>query len=261
MGDCGSMFIGFLLASSVMLGQTGGRSRSVLTILAVPVLILFVPIFDTTLVTVIRKLWGRKASTGGRDHTSHRLVALGLSERSAVLMIYGFAAAAGVLAVVVNSLETAQSFALIAIFTIMLSFVGVYLSKVKVYDERQEDLASQNNAVFAFLIDLSYKRRIFEVILDVFLITLAYYFRVCCCARSDRWNPELGTFHFHFAADHHDQANGISRCRGLSRDLAVHKRFRSDHVCKGCSAGFDVQFTRDTFALSISKFFASRLCN
>ena len=61
MGDCGSMFIGFLLASSVMLGQSGGRSRGVLTILAVPVLILFVPIFDTTLVTIIRKVWGRKA--------------------------------------------------------------------------------------------------------------------------------------------------------------------------------------------------------
>lgn len=176
MGDCGSMFIGFLLASSVMLSQTGGRSRSILTILAVPVLILFVPIFDTTLVTVIRKLWGRKASTGGRDHTSHRLVALGLSERNAVLMIYAFAAAAGVLAVVVNSLESVQSFALISIFTIVLSFVGVYLSKVKVYEERQEDLAAQNNAMFAFLVDISYKRRIFEVILDLFLITLSYYF-------------------------------------------------------------------------------------
>jgi UDP-GlcNAc:undecaprenyl-phosphate GlcNAc-1-phosphate transferase len=175
MGDCGSMFIGFMLASSVMLGQSGGRSRSILTIVAVPVLILFVPIFDTTLVTVLRKLWGRKASQGGRDHTSHRLVALGLTERSAVVMIYGFAAAAGMLAIIVGRLETTQSFALIAVFTILLSLIGVFLSKVKVYDERQEELATQNNAVFAFLIDLSYKRRIFEVVLDVFLITLSYY--------------------------------------------------------------------------------------
>ncbi len=175
MGDCGSMFIGFLLASSVLLGQSGGRSRSILTILAVPVLMLFVPIFDTTLVTVIRKMWGRKASEGGRDHTSHRLVALGLSERSAVLMIYGFAAVAGILAILVNNLETTQSFALIAIFTIVLSFIGVFLSNVKVYDEAQEDLATSNNAAFAFLIDISYKRRIFEVLLDVFLITLSYY--------------------------------------------------------------------------------------
>ncbi|MEP7075210.1 MAG: hypothetical protein ABI878_05310, partial [Acidobacteriota bacterium] len=52
---------------------------------------------------------------------------------------------------------------------------GVYLSKVKVYEDRQEELAVNNNAVFAFLVDVSYKRRIFEVFLDAFLITLAYY--------------------------------------------------------------------------------------
>jgi len=91
-------------------------------------------------------------------------------------MIYGFAAAAGLLAVIVGRLETTQSFALIAIFTIILAFIGVYLSRVRVYDERQEELASENNAVFAFIVDVSYKRRIFEVILDVFLITLSYYF-------------------------------------------------------------------------------------
>ncbi len=175
MGDCGSMFVGFLLAGSVLLGQTGGRSRSVFTILAVPVLILFVPIFDTTLVTVIRKLWGRKASQGGRDHTSHRLVALGLSERSAVLMIYGFAAVAGVLSIFVASLETSQSLAVIGVFTVILTIIGVYLSKVKVYEESEEELATRNNAVFAFIVNVSYKRRIFEVFLDLFLITLSYY--------------------------------------------------------------------------------------
>ena len=176
MGDSGSMFVGFLLASSVLMGQAGGRSRGILSILAVPVLILFVPIFDTTFVTILRKMWGRKASQGGRDHTSHRLVALGLSERSAVLMIYAFAVVAGLLSLLVSQLATLQSLALIGIFTAALAIMGVYLSKVKVYDEREEDLATRNNAVFAFLIDVSYKRRIFEVFLDAFLITFSYYF-------------------------------------------------------------------------------------
>src|SRR5829696_1881964 len=162
MGDCGSMFVGFLLASSVLTGQAGGRSRGIFSILAVPVLILFVPIFDTTLVTVIRKLWGRKASQGGRDHTSHRLVALGLSERAAVLMIYAFAIVAGGLAILVGQLGAVRSLALIGIFTVALTIIGVYLSKVKVYEQRDEELATQNNAVFAFLINVSYKRRIFE---------------------------------------------------------------------------------------------------
>jgi UDP-GlcNAc:undecaprenyl-phosphate GlcNAc-1-phosphate transferase len=175
MGDCGSMFVGFFLASSVLLNQVGGRSRGVMSILAVPALILFVPIFDTTFVTVLRKLWGRKASQGGRDHTSHRLVALGLSERAAVLMLYGFALLAGIISLLVRELQPTQSLALIAFFVLILTIVGVYLSKVKVYEEQQEDLALQNNAAFGFLLNLSHKRRVFEVILDAILIALAYY--------------------------------------------------------------------------------------
>ena len=175
MGDCGSMFIGFLLSGSVLLNQIGGRSRGIVAILAVPVLILFVPIFDTTFVTVLRKMWGRKASQGGRDHTSHRLVALGLSERTAVLMLYSFAIVAGALALLVGRIEAAKSFALIGFFTLVLVIVGVYLSKVKVYEGEEEEQAVKENAAFAFLLNVSYKRRIFEVFLDAFLITLAYY--------------------------------------------------------------------------------------
>src|SRR6185503_13816304 len=102
MGDCGSMFVGFFLASTALMHVSGGRSRSLLPVLAVPILVLFIPIFDTTFVTVLRKLSGRAASQGGRDHTSHRLVALGMSERHAVLMLYGFAGLAGVLAILVQ---------------------------------------------------------------------------------------------------------------------------------------------------------------
>ena len=175
MGDGGSMFIGFFLAACVLLNDMAGRSRSIISVLAVPALILFVPIFDTTFVTILRKLWGRKASQGGRDHTSHRLVALGLSERSAVLMLYGFALFAGILSLLVRELETFQSIALIVLFTLTLTLVGVYLSKVKVYKEQEEELALQNNAAFGFLINLSHKRRVFEVLLDACLISLCYY--------------------------------------------------------------------------------------
>jgi UDP-GlcNAc:undecaprenyl-phosphate GlcNAc-1-phosphate transferase len=174
MGDCGSMFIGFFLSSSVLLSQIGGRSRGVLAVLAVPVLILFVPIFDTTFVTILRKLRGQPASQGGRDHTSHRLVALGLSERSAVWMLYGFAGAAAVLAWLVNRLETTQSLALIVLFIIVLVIIGVYLSKVKAYEVSEVE-AIEKTGAYAFLVNISHKRRIFEVFLDGFLITLAYY--------------------------------------------------------------------------------------
>ena len=174
MGDCGSMFVGFFLSSSVLLSQVGGRSRGLMAVLAVPVLILFVHIFDTTFVTIMRKLRGRPASQGGRDHTSHRLVALGLSERAAVWMLYAFAATAAVLAWFVNRLSTTQSLAVIVLFIIVLVIIGVYLSKVKAYEASDEAIVEQT-AAYAFLVNVSHKRRIFEVFLDGFLITLSYY--------------------------------------------------------------------------------------
>lgn len=175
MGDSGSMFIGFFLASAALVNVSGGRSRSLLPVLAVPILVLFVPIFDTTLVTILRKFSGRAASHGGRDHTSHRLVALGMSERHAVLMLYGFAALSGVLALLVQRVNLDVSLAAIAGFTILLTLLGVYLAGVKVYDETEEALAVKDTYLYAFLVDLSYKRRIFEVLLDVVLIILAYW--------------------------------------------------------------------------------------
>ena len=174
MGDCGSMFIGFFLASTSLVSVTGGRSRSFLPVLAVPILILFVPIFDTTFVTVLRKLSGRAASQGGRDHTSHRLVALGMSEPRAVWMLYAFAALSGFLAMMARQMHIDVGIAAIIGFTILLTLLGVYLAGVKVYDE-EEVKAAQDKPLFAFLIDLSYKRRIFEVLLDLVLIVLSYY--------------------------------------------------------------------------------------
>jgi UDP-GlcNAc:undecaprenyl-phosphate GlcNAc-1-phosphate transferase len=175
MGDCGSLFVGFFLASTALVNVSGGRSRSFLPVLAVPILVLFIPIFDTTFVTVLRKISGRAASQGGRDHTSHRLVALGMSERHAVWMLYGLAGLSGLLAVLVQRMNLDVSLAAIAGFTILLTLLGVYLAGVKVYDQTEEEMAVRDKSPYAFLIDFSYKRRVFEVLLDVVLIILAYW--------------------------------------------------------------------------------------
>jgi UDP-GlcNAc:undecaprenyl-phosphate GlcNAc-1-phosphate transferase len=175
MGDSGSLFIGFFLASSALVNVAGGRSRSLLPVLAVPILVLFIPIFDTTFVTILRKVSGRAASQGGRDHTSHRLVALGMSEQHAVWMLYGFAALSGILALLVQRMKLDVSLAAIAGFTILLTLLGVYLAGVKVYDQSEEAQALKDNSLYTFLVDLSYKRRIFEVLLDVVLIVLSYW--------------------------------------------------------------------------------------
>lgn len=175
MGDCGSLFIGFFLASAALVHVSGGRSRSFLPVLVVPILVLFIPIFDTTFVTILRKLSGRAASQGGRDHTSHRLVALGMSERRAVWMLYGLAGLSGILAMLVREVKLDVSLAAIAGFTILLTLLGVYLAGVKVYDESEAALAVKDKPLHTFLVDVSYKRRVFEVLLDVVLIILAYW--------------------------------------------------------------------------------------
>lgn len=175
MGDSGSMFIGFFLAGTSLVNVTGGRSRSFVPVLAVPILVLFIPIFDTTFVTILRKLSGRAASQGGRDHTSHRLVALGMSERRAVWLLYALAGLSGFMAIMVSRAKADVSLALIAGFTLVLTLLGVYLAGVKGYDEEADVRAARDKPLFAFLVDFSYKRRIFEVLLDVILIVLAYW--------------------------------------------------------------------------------------
>jgi UDP-GlcNAc:undecaprenyl-phosphate GlcNAc-1-phosphate transferase len=171
MGDSGSMFLGFMLAGTALVADTA-RFRSLTSVLLTPVLILMIPIFDTCFVTVARKFSGRPISQGGRDHTSHRLVALGVSERRAVMMLYAFATICGLLALAVRWLETTIVLALVPLFALLVLFLGLYLGKVRVYEEGEQP---EGIPILSAIADFSYKRRVFEVLLDVALIALAYY--------------------------------------------------------------------------------------
>lgn len=171
MGDCGSMFLGFVLGGAALLSDFD-RTRHLGAVLLTPVLIMMIPIFDTCLVTVTRKLSGRSITQGGRDHSSHRLVALGMSERRAVLMLYLLAATSGGLALIVRELKPEVLLWLIPSFALVLLFIGLYLGKVRVYEEGQQP---PDNTIISALADFAYKRRIFEILLDVLLVALAYY--------------------------------------------------------------------------------------
>ncbi|PSR04860.1 MAG: undecaprenyl/decaprenyl-phosphate alpha-N-acetylglucosaminyl 1-phosphate transferase [Bacteroidetes bacterium SW_8_64_56] len=86
MGDCGSLLLGYVLAVlGLGVQETGGTARSVL----VPVVILAVPLFDTAFVSITRSLRGQSVTNGGTDHTMHRLVRLGWSERQVPLLLCG----------------------------------------------------------------------------------------------------------------------------------------------------------------------------
>jgi UDP-GlcNAc:undecaprenyl-phosphate/decaprenyl-phosphate GlcNAc-1-phosphate transferase len=171
MGDCGSMFLGFVL-SGMALRYFDDRPHNLTAVLLAPVLILLIPIFDTSLVTVSRKLSGRPISQGGRDHSSHRLVALGMTERRAVMILYLLAVVSGALALLVWLIQQEVALLLVPGFAISILLVGLYLGKVRVYEDGDE---AAGKTIIRVLADFSYKRRVFEVILDLLLVALAYY--------------------------------------------------------------------------------------
>ena len=85
LGDSGSMFLGFLLASVSLWTQVKAATAAALLI---PVIALGLPILDTTLSFVRRLARGQSPFRGDREHVHHRLLALGLSHRNAVVTLY-----------------------------------------------------------------------------------------------------------------------------------------------------------------------------
>jgi UDP-GlcNAc:undecaprenyl-phosphate GlcNAc-1-phosphate transferase len=117
MGDTGSLFLGFLLAAvgiklrfPLLYDPISGEAINHQSVTwMIPLLVLGLPIFDTTLVTISRLRRGLPITRGGRDHVSHRLVALGASRREAVLMLYLVACLLGVAAIAVMHLGIAEA--------------------------------------------------------------------------------------------------------------------------------------------------------
>lgn len=101
MGDAGALFLGFMLAV-VGIKLRFMENVNIVTWM-VPVLVLGVPIFDTTLVFISRMLRGlNPLTTPGKDHTSHRLVGMGFTQREAVMILYLAGGALGLQAVFVT---------------------------------------------------------------------------------------------------------------------------------------------------------------
>jgi UDP-GlcNAc:undecaprenyl-phosphate/decaprenyl-phosphate GlcNAc-1-phosphate transferase len=169
MGDSGSMFLGFTLAALAVAHRP--RASDVFSVMGVPILLFLLPIIDTGLVTFTRILRGQSPAQGGADHTSHRLIAFGLSERQTVVSLYAIAILSGVAGVVLESLDYDLSLFLIPALLIALSLLTAYLSRIKVVTSYK----SNEGSISRLVADLTYRRRVFEIILDFFIIGLAFY--------------------------------------------------------------------------------------
>ena len=171
MGDAGSLFLGAALAG-LAVSSPPAASGSLVSVLFVPLTIVAVPVFDTALVTVTRTLAGRPISQGGRDHSTHRLVGLGLRERHVALLLYAFAAVCGLVALVLSGLDRGLGTLLGVTFLVVMGLLAAYLGRLQVAPPgKVRKPAAMTLLVGNFL----HKRRLAELMLDVALVAMAYY--------------------------------------------------------------------------------------
>jgi UDP-GlcNAc:undecaprenyl-phosphate GlcNAc-1-phosphate transferase len=173
MGDCGSLFIGAVIAGASLTPVLRDPAPFPWTALLIAV-ILVVPLFDTAFVLVLRRLAGRSATRGGTDHVSHRLVSLGFSERSAVRILYLMGIVGGLTAWALVAGGVEQMIPVAALFAVLMTLVGIYLARVAAYNA-QDFKALERSSFAPLLKDLTFRWHAAEVMLDLVLIAACYY--------------------------------------------------------------------------------------
>jgi UDP-GlcNAc:undecaprenyl-phosphate GlcNAc-1-phosphate transferase len=170
MGNCGSLAIGGILAAT---GTLAVVRSGTLRAAAAALLILLVPVFDSSFVVLLRRLAGRSTTRGNIDHTSHRLVSAGFTDHAAVWLLYamGLVGAAAGYFVHTHAGTGAPVAAAVAVGTLM---IALWLARVPAY--AGQDFQAFQNAPFAPLIaDLTFRWHAGEVLLDLVLISSCYY--------------------------------------------------------------------------------------
>jgi UDP-GlcNAc:undecaprenyl-phosphate GlcNAc-1-phosphate transferase len=152
MGDSGSQVLGFVLASMGLMASYKEAGTTVAT-LVLPILILAIPILDTALVTVMRLRSGRSVTQGGRDHTSHRLVYRGLSEKRAVAFLVAVSAGLGLTSLAYAVLDSGRitTVGVLITFALLLQFAMFLSGTAATPDE--SGLSSRTRLLVDTLVD------------------------------------------------------------------------------------------------------------
>ncbi|MGI6685695.1 MAG: glycosyltransferase family 4 protein [Bacillota bacterium] len=117
MGDCGSLFLGFVLGVLAIMGLTKGAT---IISLFIPVIILGIPILDTFFAIIRRFTNNKPIFEADKGHLHHRLLEMGLSHKQTVLVIYAITFLLGSSAVLLTMLTTAQSVLILIGITIVI---------------------------------------------------------------------------------------------------------------------------------------------
>ena len=182
MGDSGSLFLGFALSYFSLSIQKNSQTSSLFLTLLFPLTLMAIPIFDTTLVTFKRLISGRRIDHGGKDHSSHRLVAIGFTEKGAVIILYLITLMWSSVTLIIYMFNNISFIIpIVSILLIILAFFGLFLGYVKVYSDKEEsfayhrsrgDIESNDNIFIRFL--LMNKKIFIGFIFDILAIYSAF---------------------------------------------------------------------------------------
>jgi UDP-GlcNAc:undecaprenyl-phosphate GlcNAc-1-phosphate transferase len=167
MGNCGSLAVGGTIAAAATIAIARAGT---FTAAAAAALILVVPIVDSTFVVLLRRLAGRSPTRGNIDHTSHRLVSAGFTDRTAVSLLYALGAS-GALAGYLVQVQSGLAWPVAVAFGIGVVMMALWLARVPAYAGQD----FQKVPFAPLLSDLTFRWHAGEVLLDIVLITTCYF--------------------------------------------------------------------------------------
>ncbi|MGH7907928.1 MAG: hypothetical protein ACREP6_14990 [Candidatus Binataceae bacterium] len=174
MGDAGALPVGLLLG--VMALRGGGLAHnSNITRYLFPLLVLALPLLDTTIVTITRLATGHPISRRGLDHSHHRLLLLGLSNHFVVLICWSVAALGALCAVGMSALPHGYVIATAPLTVLVFAIIGLFMTDLS-FESRPPGIAyGYVQGIARLILNVSYKRRLVEVLLDLALISGAWF--------------------------------------------------------------------------------------
>jgi UDP-GlcNAc:undecaprenyl-phosphate/decaprenyl-phosphate GlcNAc-1-phosphate transferase len=174
MGDAGALSVGMLLgAMALEAGALAINSR--VTKYVFPLLVMLTPLLDTAIVSVTRLATGNRISRHGDDHSHHRLLSLGLSERATDFVCWSVAAVGAMLALAASMLPHPYLIALLPWFAVAMATIAIYMMDLTFESQPPGMVHGYVKGIARFILTVSYKRRVAEALIDSALIAAAYF--------------------------------------------------------------------------------------
>lgn len=125
MGSAGSMFIGYILSITTILATFTINNACTNYVIALPIVILSIPLYDTFSVIFLRSIKKASITKGDLNHLVHRLMRAGFSQKKAVFLIYLISSAIGILGILLIWTTAVQSIIVLSFIGVL--FVGIFL--------------------------------------------------------------------------------------------------------------------------------------